>query len=83
VNLGWSYYLDCIFKKTKFDDVNFEGVIFFNLQIKNITVLNLNFNNTFPTKFYKLNSKEIIKVKSQSNFEKILKDMDGISSNKD
>jgi hypothetical protein len=64
VNSGWSYYLDCIFKKTKFDDVNFEGAIVSNLQIKDITVLNLNFNTTFPTKFYKSNSKEVIEVKS-------------------
>ena len=80
VNLGWSYWLDCIFRKTKFEQVDFEGATLSNLKIKDLIVLNLNFTQTFPTKFYKSNSNEFIEVKSQSNFEKILKDMNLIIS---
>ena len=75
VDLGWSCWLDCIFRKTKFEQVDFEGATLSNLKIKDLIVLNLNFTQTFPTKFYKSNSNEFIEVKSQSNFEKILKDM--------
>ena len=48
VDLGWSCYLDCMFRKTKFDDVNFEGATLSNLDIEDLTVLNLNFTDTFP-----------------------------------
>lgn len=75
VDLGWSCWLDCIFRKMKFEQVDFEGPTLSNLKIKDLIVLNLNFTETFPTKFYKSNSNEFIEVKSQSNFEKILKDM--------
>ena len=75
VNLGWSAFFDCTFKKTKFEQVDFEGATLSNLKIKDLIVLNLNFTETFPTKFYKSNSNEFIEVKSQPNFEKILKDM--------
>ena len=75
VDLGWSCWLDCIFRKTKFEQVDFEGATLSNLKIKDLIVLNLNFTETFPTKFYKSNSNEFIEVKSQSNFEKILKDL--------
>jgi hypothetical protein len=75
--------MDCEFLETRLDDINFEGAILSNLEIKDLTVLNLNFTDTFTTKFYKSNSNEGIEVKSQSNFEKIWKDMDGISSDED
>ena len=52
-----------------------EGATLSNLKIKNLIVLNLNFTETFLTKFYKSNSNKFIEVKSQSNFEKILKDI--------
>ena len=58
-----------------------EGATLSNLKIKNLIVLNLNFTETFPTKFYKSNSNEFIEVKSQSNFEKILKDLNLIIPN--
>lgn len=80
VDLGWSCWLDCIFRKTKFEQVDFEGATLSNLKIKDLIVLNLNFTETFPTKFYKSNSNEFIEVKSQSNFEKILKDINLIIS---
>jgi uncharacterized protein YjbI with pentapeptide repeats len=80
VNLGWSCCLDCIFIKTKFEQVDFEDATLSNLKIKDLIILNLNFTKTFPTKFYKSNSNEFIEVKSQSNFEKILKDMNLIIS---
>lgn len=80
VDLGWSCWLDCIFRKTKFEQVDFEGATLSNLKIKDLIVLNLNFSETFPTKFYKSNSNEFIEVKSQSNFKKILKDINLIIS---
>ena len=75
VDLGWSCWLDCIVRKTKLEQVDFEGATFSNLKIKDLIVLNLNFNQTFPPKFYKSNSNEFIEIKSQPNFEKILKDI--------
>ena len=80
VNLGWSCWLNCILRKTKFERVDFEGSTFSDLKIKDLIVLNLNFTETFPTKFYKSNSKEFVEVKSQSDFEKILKDTNLIIS---
>ena len=80
VDLGWSCWLDCILRKTRFEKVDFEGATLSNLKIKDLIVLNLNFTETFPTKFYKSNSNEFIEVKSQSNFEKILKDINLIIS---
>ena len=80
VNLGWSCWLDCVFRKTKFEQVDFEGATVSNLKLKDLIVLNLNFTQTFPTKFYKSNSNEFIEVKSQSHFEKILKDINLIIS---
>ena len=81
VNSGWSCCLECIIRKTKFEQVDFESATLSNLKIKNLIVLNLKFTETFPTKLYKSNSNEFIEVKSQSNFEKILKDMNLILSN--
>ncbi len=81
VDLGWSCWLDCIFRKTKFEQVDFEGATLSNLKIKDLIILNLNFTETFPTKFYKSNSNEFIEVKSQFDFEKILKDLNLIISN--
>ena len=34
INLGWSCWLDCILKKTKFEQVDFEGATLSNLKIK-------------------------------------------------
>ena len=77
INLGWSYWLDCIIRKTKFEEIDFEGATLSNLEIKDLIILNLNFTETFPTKFYKSNTKECIEIKSQSNFEKILISSEG------
>ena len=77
VHLGWSCWLDCILRKTRFEEIDFEGATLSNLKIKDLIVLNLNFTETFPTKFYKSNSKEFIEIKSQSNFEKILISSEG------
>lgn len=70
--MGWSYYLNCIFEKTEFNDIDFEGAIFSNLKIKDVTILNPRFNNTFPTKFYKSNSDKSIDVKNQFDCKKVL-----------
>ena len=80
INLGWSYWVNCIVRKTRFEQIDFEGAIFSNLKVKDLIVLNLNFTETFPAKFYKSNSNEFIELKSQSNFEKILKDINLIIS---
>jgi hypothetical protein len=64
-----------MFRKTKFDDVIFEGAIFSNLGIEDLTLLNLNFTDIFAARFYKSNLNKFIEVKSQSSFEKLLKDM--------
>lgn len=64
VNLVWSCCLDCIFIKTKFEQVDFEDAILSNLKIKDLIVLSLNFTETSPTRFYKSNSNKIIEVKS-------------------
>lgn len=53
VNLGWSYWLDAILIETEFEQVNLEGAILSNLKIKDSLFLNLNFSDSFPTKFYK------------------------------
>ena len=76
VNLEWSCFLDCTFRKTKFEQVDFEGTTFSNLKIKDLSLFDLNFTNPYPTKVYKSKFNEFIEVKSQSNFEKILKDID-------
>ncbi len=60
--------------------MNFESAMLLNLKIKDIIVLNSNFTETSPTGFYKSNSDEFINVKSQSDFEKILKDLNLIIS---
>ena len=44
VDLGWSCWVDSIFRKTKFEQVDFEGVTLSNLKIKDLIVLNLNFH---------------------------------------
>jgi hypothetical protein len=61
--------------------VNFEGAILSNLKIKDLITLNSNSTETFPTIFYKSKSDEFINVKSQTDFEKILKDLNLIISN--
>ena len=81
VNLGSSYWLDCIFRKTRSEEVNFEGAILSNLKIKDLITLNSNSTETSPTIFYKSKSDEFINVKSQTDFEKILKDLNLIISN--
>ena len=48
------------------------------LTIKDLVILNLNLTEISPARFYRLDSNEFIEVKSQSNFEKILKNMNSI-----
>lgn len=76
VNLGWSYWLDAILIETEFEQVNLEGSILSNLKIKDSLFLNLNFSDSFPTKFYKSNLNEFIEIKSQLNLEKILNEIE-------
>jgi hypothetical protein len=61
--------------------VNFEGAILSNLKIKDLITLNSNSTETSLTIFYKSKSDEFINVKSQTDFEKILKDLNLIISN--
>jgi len=76
VNLGWSCWLDSAFIETEFEQVDLEGATLSNLKIKDSLFLNLNFTDSFPTKFYKSNLNEFIEIKSQLNFEKILKEIE-------
>jgi len=75
VDLGWSFFMDCEFLETKFDDINFEGATIANLKTKNTTFFNLQFHETFPMKFYKSNSIECLEINDYSNFEKLYKAM--------
>ena len=76
VNLGWSCWLDAALIETEFEQVDLEGATLSNLKIKNSLFLNLNFNDSFPTKFYNSKLNEFIEIKSQLNFEKILKEIE-------
>lgn len=81
IDLSWSYLDNCEFPETKLFDINFTGTVIDNLKTKNTTFLNLKFCESFPVKFWK--SGKLTKIKNESNFEKILKDMNLISTDQD
>ena len=71
VDFGWSYFANCKFLEIRLDEINFEGTIMSDLKSKNITSLNLHFNEKFLMKFWKCN--QLIKIKDSSSFDKLLR----------
>ena len=73
VDFGWSWFADCEFLETKLDGINFEATLISDLKTKNMTSLNLHFNERFPMNLWRF--KESIKIKDSLSFVKFLIDI--------